>query len=84
MTSFSQAFVTTEGALTLSFRKVENFTSKKYFVIAHNSHRRVAAFEIKENSKGEWKVLQPAPFCMVQLEQKLAAAIEEHYKQLVH
>jgi hypothetical protein len=84
MTSFSKTFVTTEGPLTLSFRKVENFTSKKYFVVAHNSHSRVAAFEIKENSKSEWKVLQPAPLCMIQLEQKLAAAIEEHNKQLVH
>lgn len=82
MSSFSKSFHTNEGTFTLTFSKIASFSATKYFVVSEKGSIRVAAFEIKQNKEGEWKVLEPAPACIVQAEAILAATIEAYNKQL--
>jgi len=78
MTNFTKTFETKEGVYYLTFTKIESLTAKKYFVISRTSTEVVAAFEMKQNKEGIWKVIEPAPACIIQAEHLLRAAIKDN------
>ncbi len=78
MTNFTKTFQTNEGVYYLTFTKIESLTSKKYFVVSRTSSEVVAAFEMKQNKEGVWKVIEPAPACIIEAEPLLRAAIRDN------
>ncbi len=80
MINFSKTFITSNGAYTFLFYKVEGHTMHKYFVAVETNAKRVAGFDIKLDKEGQWKVIAPAPEFAMQEEARLIAVIEENSK----
>jgi len=81
MFNFSKTFTTREGTFTLTFSKIASLSMNKYFVVSEKDAVQVAAFDIKQNKQGEWKVIEPAPDCIIQAETILAAIVEANSKE---
>ena len=61
MSNFSKPLRSNQHTYNLSFSKVESMTTHKYFVTISDNYKALSAFEMKQNSKGEWKIVLPAP-----------------------
>jgi hypothetical protein len=83
MANFSKTFNTDKGVFTLTFTKIESLTSHRYFVTAETSSFLVARFDMKQTKEGDWKVMAPAPECVIKAESLLSSVIIENSKPVL-
>lgn len=77
MSTFTKIFVTEKGSCKFIFSKVEG-DRPKYFVQVEDHATIISTFDIKQDKLGAWKIVEPAPCFIVNVEGRIAAAIE-HY-----
>jgi hypothetical protein len=76
MSDFTKILVTSRGTCQFVFSKVEG-ASPKFFVQVQDHTTSLAAFDIKQNKDGKWKVVEPAPNFILIQEETLVKAIEQ-------
>jgi hypothetical protein len=61
-----------------TFTRIQSPLAEKYFVTANNFLSDPFSFEMKKDEAANWKVIMPAPEWAMEIEQKLAVAIESN------
>lgn len=75
--SFSTQILHEHKLLNVQFNKVA-CPSGKYFIEVNSEESTIAGFEMEKDNHGNWKVTNPVPQWIVDLESRFAQAITEN------
>jgi hypothetical protein len=67
-----------DKTLLFEFSKVVSPLGDKYFVNVFDQQNQVSSFEVKDKNKGYWEIALPAPQWILDIQDTIIRAIEEH------
>lgn len=78
MSDFNIPMIVDNIRYQFTFTRIHSPLAEKFFVTANNFLSEPFSFEMKKDEAANWKVILPAPEWAMEIEQKLAAAIQEN------
>ena len=80
MFSFIREIPFDKWSLILHFTRV-HAPQEKYFVLIRDGEIDVISFEVQKDKRDQWKVMQPAPEWVFNLEEQIADVLSEAVTQ---
>ena len=78
MATFSKTIFYNNAELLFSFSQVERIDSVKYHVTVVEDKKLLTAFEMRKAANESWKIVQPAPEWVLEVEPTLSTLIQSH------
>ena len=75
MFNFTVPITVSNGNYVFAFTRIESPSAEKYFVNVQQGPGNIAAFEMKKNYNGAWRVTEPVPEWIREMETALSDLI---------
>lgn len=75
MNRLNTPFIHSIGEIHLRFEYIYTPLDNKFFVTITGINEEPVSFEMTRDSFDSWKIIQPAPFCVLDWEREIKAAL---------